>query len=523
MSCPDWSALAAQLRGRLILPRDRSYALLRQPFNARIDQHPAAVARVLGEDDVLACVRFCASNGVTITCRSGGHGAEGYCSRDGQLMIDLSAMQSIEVDLQTQLVHVAAGSFWGQVDLATYPFGVAACGGGCSEVGVAGLSQGGGYGPLSRSHGMTIDNIVQARVVTGRDLKVVVASPTSEPDLYWALRGGGGGNFGVVTRFSYRLHPIGRAFCAGTLVYAWGADTKAMFKFYRDWMRSPGADERLTFLPIFGLNPNGEPAGVLSTFFNGDFDAGLAYLVQIMTAAKMPLPMNAGPGKTLADVLPALMGPMTLPAYTGTESTTAWPGSGLFWKNGFLHNDFPDAAIDTFMAWLEKAPRTPSQVASGGPNRLGMKHAPDLTFGYIESLGGAMGRVGATDTAFYWRDQLFSFSFIGIYPAQDPEMKDLVGRWAEQFRAAMAPYFSGGVYVNYMQQDLPNWHTAYYGANFPRLRQVKQTYDPQHLFVFPQDLAQPDTVVAGTKAGAKKTTKPAAKKAPAKKIVTARR
>ena len=490
MTPPDWTTLAQQLQGRLILPGSPTYDLLRQPFNARIDQHPAAVARVLSEADVVACVHFCAQHGVRITCRSGGHGAEGYCARDGQLMIDLSALQQVEVDLENQVVHVGAGSFWGQVDVATYPRGYAACGGGCVEVGVAGLSQGGGFGPISRSHGMTIDNLLEARIVTARDRRVVVASASSEPDLFWALRGGGGGNFGVVTRFTYRLHPIGRAFCGGTLVYNWGDDTRAMFRFYRDWMRSADADEKLTFLPIFALTPDGSPLGVLSTFYNGNFDDGLAYLLKIMTAAGMPLPANAAPGSSLELALAQAMGPTTLPGYTGTESTTAWPGSGQYWKSGFLHNDFPDAAIDTFMAWFDKVPRTPSKVA-GGPNNLGMKHAPDLSFGFIESLGGAMGRVGNTDTAFFWRDQLFSFSFIGIYPVELPQMQARVAQWAEQFRAAMQPYFSGGVYVNYMQADLPNWQAAYYGDNYPRLRQIKAIHDPTHLFAFPQDLAQP--------------------------------
>ncbi|HVX41245.1 MAG TPA: FAD-binding oxidoreductase [Gemmatimonadaceae bacterium] len=488
----DWVVLAAELEGQLILPGNPVYDLARQPFNARVDQHPAAVARCLSEADVAACVRFGARFGVQLTVRSGGHGAEGFCSRDNELMIDLSAMQKIEVDLENKVVHVGGGCFWGMVDIATYPRGLAAPGGGCAEVGVGGLSQGGGFGPIARSHGLTIDNILEARVVTARDQRVVIASPTSEPDLFWALRGGGGGNFGVVTRFTYQLHEIGRAFTAGTLPYNWGADTKSMFQFYRNWMNSGSADNRLTFLPLFAMTPDGQPLGALSTFYNGDADEGLAYITQIMTAANMPLPANVPPGTPLGAALAQNLGPCTLPAYTGTESTTAWPGSGQYWRSGFLQNDFPDAAIDTFMSWFEKAPKTQSKVPAT-PMGHGASKAPDLTFGFIESLGGAIADVGPTDTAFFWRDQLFSFSFIGIYPSDDPGMQQATAQWADDFRTAMAPYMSGGVYVNYMQDNLLNWQTAYYGDNYPRLRHVKATYDPDHLFAFPQDLAQAPT------------------------------
>jgi FAD/FMN-containing dehydrogenase len=474
----NWSKLASELQGDLVLPGDPTYDLVRQPFNQRIDRHPAAVARCLSESDVVACVRFASASGVALTCRSGGHGAEGYCSIDGALMIDQSAMQQIRVDLGRDVVHVGAGAFWGQVDIATYPRGRASPGGGCAEVGVSGLSQGGGFGPIARTWGLTVDNVLSARIVTARDENVIEASATQHEELFWAIRGGGGGNFGAITQFTYQLRPIERALLGGMLVYQ-RSDTKQVFQFYRDWMNSDG-DERLTLLPMFFFGPGNAPMGGLSAFYNGDPSAGLAYVQKILADADVPAPVN-GP-------VEAALISGTLPAYTGTESTTAWPGTGQHWKSGFLKNDFPDEAIDTFMAWFTKCPLPPDyapKTASGAARKQ-----DDLSFGFIESLGGAIARVDQTDTAFFWRDQNFSFTFIGIYDPDDATWAQQTREWADAFRQAMEPYFSGGVYVNYMQEDLVDWQHAYYGDNYPRLRSTKLEYDRHHLFRFPQDLLQ---------------------------------
>lgn len=477
MTTIDWERLRRRLQGHLVLPGERTYDLLRQPFNQRIDQRPAAIARCVSEEDVVACVRSAADSDVPVTCRSGGHGAEGYCSITNALMIDQSAMQQIRVDTENRVVHVGAGASWGQVDIATYPLGLAAPGGGCAAVGVAGLTQGGGFGPIARTWGLTLDNLLSARIVTARDLAVIEASPTSNERLFWALRGGGGGNFGAVTQFTFRLHPIGRALLGGMLVYNW-TSAKQVFQFYRDWMTGTGADERLTLIPMFFLAPGNAPMAGISIFYNGEYDNGLAYVKQILAAANMPDPVN-GP------IEQALV-PGTLPAYTGTESTTAWPGSGQYWRNGFLRNDFPDQAIDTFLSRFENCPKPPP--GSARPAGGGIYKQDDLTFGYIESLGGAIGQVGKNDTAFYWRDQLFSFTFIGIYDPSVPEWGERTKEWADDFRAAMVPYFSGGVYVNYMQAGLTDWKQAYYGDNYEELRQIKLHYDPYHVFRFPQDL-----------------------------------
>lgn len=474
----NWSKLASELEGHLVLPGDPTYDLLRQPFNQRIDRRPAAVARCVSESDVVACVRFAAASDVAVTCRSGGHGAEGYCSVDEALMIDQSAMQQIRTDTELGVVHVGAGAFWGQVDIATYPRGLAAPGGGCAEVGVSGLSQGGGFGPISRTWGMTIDNVLSVRIVTARDQKVIEANADENEDLFWAVRGGGGGNFGAITQFTYRLRPIGRALLGGMLVYQW-TDAKAVFQFYRDWMNGDN-DERLTLLPMFFFAPGNEPMAGISAFYNGDPDIGLAYVEKILAAANVPAPVNGPVDQALVRG--------TLPAYTGTESTTAWPGDGQYWRSGFLNNDFPDEAIDTFMSWFTKCPLPAERAAPRSTG--GMRKQDDLSFGFIESLGGAMGRVGKTDTAFFWRDQNFSFTFIGIYDPADAEWATRTRDWADAFRAAMEPYFSGGVYVNYTQADLPDWQHAYYGDNFPRLRSIKLKYDPGHVFRFPQDLLQ---------------------------------
>jgi FAD/FMN-containing dehydrogenase len=472
----DWSKLAAEIEGHVVVPGDPTYNLLRQPFNYRINRQPAAIARVLSEEDVVKCVAFAMKAGVTITSRSGGHGTEGYCSVDGALMIDQSAMQDIRVDTEAKVVHVGAGASWGQVDIATYTRGLAAPGGGCQEVGVAGLTQGGGFGPISRTWGLTIDNLLSARIVTARDQKVIVADSTQNQKLFWALRGGGGGNFGAVTEFTYQLRPIGAALLGGMLLYNW-TDTKAVFQFYRDWMNGTN-DEKLTLLPMFFFGPGNQPMGGISAFYNGDPDVGLAYIEKILAAANVPDPIVP---------IQASLNPGTLLAYTGTESTTAWPGTGQYWRSGFLQNDFPDAAIDTFMTEFGKCPLPPNRQ----PRRaLGNSYKQsDLSFGFIESLGGAIADVEPTDTAFFWRDQRFSFTFIGIFDPADATWAAKTKAWADSFRTAMEPYFSGGVYVNYMQADLADWQTAYYGENYAELKAVKATYDPKDVFRFPQDLS----------------------------------
>jgi hypothetical protein len=218
----------------------------------------------------------------------------------------------------------------------------------------------------------------------------------------------------------------------------------------------------------------------ISAFYNGEYDDGLAYVKQIFADANMPAPAN-GP-------IEQMLMPGTLPAYTGTESTTAWPGSAQYWRSGFLQNDFPDEAIDTILAWYKKCPQPPGGATPPAGNNIYKQD--DLTFGFVESLGGAIGRIGKTDTAFYWRDQLFCFTFVAIYDPSVPDWGKQTKEWADGFREAMKPYLSGGVYVNYMQAELTDWKHAYYGDNYEELRRIKLQYDPNHLFRFPQDLLQ---------------------------------
>jgi hypothetical protein len=471
----DWDALRRRLHGELILPADRLYDNGRKVFNARIDERPLAVVSCLDTDDVVACVTFCASHGIRATCRCAGHGALGYAVRDGQMLIDLSALQTIRFNTRNKTITVGGGAFWGQVDLATCPRGYASPGGGCPQVGVAGLTLGGGLGPLARSCGLTIDNLVEADIVTAEGRHLAKVSEHNEPELFWALRGGGGGNFGAVTSFTFRLHPIEPALMAGTLVYEWTA-TRQMLQFFRDWMRSEKPDNRLTLTPVLILNPNGKPGSVLSVFYNGPWQAGAQYLAKVLH--DFGAPKSIGPP----------LGLTTLPSFTAAQSNTAWPGMAQIWKSGFLKNEFPDTAIDTIMKCFEQAPIAVNPRDCEIP--MGLKQ-PNLTFAFIETLGGRIQDKGPSETAFFWRDKLFSFTFIGIYPPSDTSLAEKMQHWAACFRSALEPYFSDAVYVNYLQDDLPNWKYAYYGDNYLRLREIKQAYDRDHLFCFPQDLLQP--------------------------------
>lgn len=471
----DVQGLSDSLPGRVVLPGDRTYDLLRMPFNTRPDPRPSAILRCFSEDDVRRAVDVAVSAELPVTVRGGGHGAEGWCSITGQVVIDLSGMQHIEIDLERELVHVSGGTRWGQVDLATYPWGYVAPGGACTDVGAAGLTMGGGIGPVTRSFGLTIDSLVEARVVTSRDRQVVVADAENDPDLFWALRGGGGGNFGVATRFSYRLHPVRAAALGGILLFAW-TDMEALWTAYRDWMQADTDDGLLINPMVVWMGT--EPGCGLMTYYNGDPDNGIAVMKE-MLGGLQPI---TGPVEQSLQLT-------TLPAFTGGGETTAWPGTAQYWRNGFLRNDFPDEAISTVADWFRRCPMPPN--GSNHP-AAGTSLAPqwrnDLSFAFIESLGGAIGRVPVDDTAFFWRDQKFSFTLIAIFDPTAQEWAEQSREWAFGFRAAMEPFMSGGAYANYTQADLPDFGAAYYGDHYQRLRGIKATYDPTHTFRFPQDL-----------------------------------
>jgi FAD/FMN-containing dehydrogenase len=471
----DVQRLRDSVPARVVRPGDPTYDLLRMPFNTRPDPRPSAIVRCMSEGDVESAVDFAVSAQQPVTVRGGGHSAEGWSSITDQVVIDLSGMQHIEVDLDNLLVQVSGGARWGQVDLATYPWGYVAPGGACTDVGAAGLTMGGGIGPVTRSYGMTIDSLVAARVVTSRDGKAIVVDAANEPELYWALRGGGGGNFGVATQFTYQMHPVLPAALGGILLFAW-ADMEALWKAYRNWMQAD-TDHHLLINPMV-VWMGTDPGCALMTYYNGDPDTGMAVMKEMLGG----LTPVTGPLEQSLQLT-------TLPAFTGGGETTAWPGTAQYWRSGFLQNDFPDDAISTIQDWFLRTPMPPTGTnhpAAG--TGLAPQWRNDISFAFIESLGGAMGEVPVDDTAFFWRDQKFSFTVIGIFDPAIPQWAEATQEWAFGFRAAMEPYLSGGVYANYVQADLPDFGTAYYGDHYQRLRDVKAIYDPSHTFQFPQDL-----------------------------------
>ncbi len=471
----DVQRLRDSVTARVVRPGDPTYDLLRMPFNTRPDPHPSAIVRCFSEGDVESAVGFAVSAEQPVTVRGGGHSAEGWCSITDQVVIDLSGMQHIEVDLDNQLVHVSGGARWGQVDLATYPWGYAAPGGACTDVGAAGLTMGGGIGPVTRSYGMTIDSLVAARVVTSRDRKAIVVDAVNEPDLFWALRGGGGGNFGVATQFTYQMYPVLPAALGGILLFDWD-DMEPLWQAHRNWMQAD-MDHHLLINPMV-VWMGTEPGCALMTYYNGDPDTGMAVMKDMLGG----LTPHTG---SLEESLQLT----SLPAFTGGGETTAWPGTSQYWRSGFLRNDFPDDAISTIKDWFRRTPLPPdgtNHPAAG--TALAPQWRNDISFAFIESLGGAMGEVPVDDTAFFWRDQKFSFTVIAIFDPAIPQWAEESREWAFGFRAAMEPYLSGGVYANYVQADLSDFGTAYYGDHYQRLRGVKATYDSSHTFQFPQDL-----------------------------------
>jgi hypothetical protein len=279
----------------------------------------------------------------------------------------------------------------------------------------------------------------------------------------------------VATKFSYRMYPVRPAALGGILLFAWD-DMEALWKAYRDWMQVD-SDRRLLINPMV-MWMGTQPGCALMTYYNGDPDIGMGVMKE-MLGGLQPL---TGPLEQSLQLT-------TLPAFTGGGEITAWPGTSQYWRNGFLQNDFPDEAISTVKEWFLRCPMPPhgSNHPAAGTG-LAPQWRNDISFAFIESLGGAMGEVPVDDTAFFWRDQKFSFTIIAIFDPTVQQWAEQSREWAFGFRAAMEPFLSGGVYANYVQSDLSDFGPAYYGDHYQRLRGVKSTYDPTHTFRFPQDL-----------------------------------
>jgi len=453
---PEIQNLRNALRGNVIGPSDQGYQEARQLYNGMIDKRPALIARCVDVADVVCAVNFGREHGLLIAIRGGGHNGGGLGSCDGGLVIDLSEMKGVRVDPEARTVRVGPGCTQGDVDHAAHAFGLAVPAGIVSTTGVAGLTLGGGTGYLTRKCGLTIDNLIAADVVLA-DGSVVIAGEERNPDLFWALRGGGG-NFGVVTSFLFRAHPVDMVY-AGPIFWD-SAHAQKIMPWYREFLA--GAPEELCcFLGLktvpstapFPREIWGQRICALISCYNGSEEQGVAAMRPVRDA--LPPPLLDG------------MAMMPFPTLQGLFDPLLPPGLQWYWKGDFV-KDLPDEAID---AHLEQAAQTPSE----------------LSLMHLYPIDGAVHRVAGDATAWSQRDATWSMVVAGIDP--DPGKAPDLKRWARQYWEAVHPFNLEGGYVNFMMQDEGASRVqATYAANYERLAKVKSRYDPENLFRVNQNI-----------------------------------
>lgn len=445
--------------GRLIGPADGDYDQARKVYNGMIDRRPALIARCAHAGDVAKAVTFARDHGVRLAVRGGGHNGAGLGTCDDGLVIDLSLLRNVEVDPDSLSVRVGGGATWGEVDRATAAHGLVTPSGIVSTTGVGGLTLGGGLGHLSRKFGLTIDNLLEADVVlaTGEQVR---ASATEHPELFWAIRGGGG-NFGVVTSFVFRLHPIGNV-VAGPIF--WPVEqTAEVLSAYREFL--PGTPRDLNGFFAFHTIPPMPPfpaeihlrkvCGVVWNYL-GSEDAAAQAMAPLLDSLPEPL-MNA-------------VQPMPFPVLQSMFDELMPPGEQWYWRADFI-NEIPDDALAVHARFGAQPPSVKS----------GMHMYP---------INGTVHDVGADDTAWAYRDCEWNAVIVGVDP--DPAKADALRAWTVDYFEALHPYSAGGAYVNMMMDEGNDRVKAAYRQNYDRLSRIKRDYDPDNLFRINQNIVPAD-------------------------------
>ncbi|HZQ36368.1 MAG TPA: FAD-binding oxidoreductase [Dehalococcoidia bacterium] len=437
-------ALRADFRGTLIEPGTAGYDEARSVWNGNIDKRPALIARCSGVADVVAAVNFARDNGLVVAVRGGGHNAAGYGTCDDGIVIDLSPMKGVRVDPAARTAFVQGGATWADFDRETQVFGLATTGGTVSNTGVGGLTLGGGIGWLQGEHGLSCDNLLSADVVTA-DGRCLRASATENPDLFWGLRGGGG-NFGAVTAFEFKLHPVGPLVLGGMVVHP-QSEAKAVLRFYREFaQRLPDAGG-ISGAALLTL-PDGTPAVAMLLVYNGPLDEGERVLA---------------PARQFGSPIADLIQPMPYCVrQTLLDEAFAAHGIQRYWKSGDAA-ELSDAIIDLLVEGAAGCPSPLSSIA-------------------LFRLQGAFARVAPDATAFALREPLWDLNVVSQWI--DPGDSEQNIGWARGLWAQVEPLTGGGrVYVNHFAaDDKPERNRASYGPNYERLAALKRRYDPENLF-----------------------------------------
>jgi FAD/FMN-containing dehydrogenase len=433
------TAFKQSLRGQLIAPGDEHYEEARQVWNGNIDRRPGLICRPAGVADVIAAVNFAREHALLVAVRGGAHSFAGTGVCNGGLVIDLCLMKSIRVDPVRRTVRAEGGVTWGEFDRETQAFGLATTGGTASDTGIAGLTLGGGLGWLGYKYGLAADNLRSVDLVTA-DSKLRIASATEHPDLFWAVRGGGG-NFGVVSSFEYRLHPVGPVL-AGPVFHPF-AQAKDVLQFYRDF--ASATHEQLTTYALPMTAPDGAKVVAIAVCYSGPLDEGERLIAPVRRF-----------GPPLEDqIYPR--------AYTQFQSMfdAGFPPRNQYYEKAHFLRELNDDAIDIVVEHFAHVPSPRSLL-------------------FFQQSGGAMRR---GDTAYAHRDALWNLILVAQW--LNPEESKRHIRWTRELWQALKPYGTGGVYVNNIgreEEDGAEQVRAAYGANYRRLAELKQKYDPTNLF-----------------------------------------
>jgi FAD/FMN-containing dehydrogenase len=444
-----------QLRGELIEPTDERYDAERQVYNAMIDRKPRMIVRCADVADVIASVRFAREQKIQVSIRGGGHNAGGLGVWDDCLAIDLSPIKYVHVDPGTSRVRVGGGCTWGDVDHAMHAFGLAVPSGIISTTGVGGLTLGGGIGHLTRKFGLTIDNLLAADVVLA-DGAFVVASPDQNPDLFWAIRGGGG-NFGVVTSFLFQAYPM-QIVCAGPML--WDLDDAAdVMKWYREFIVD--APEELNGFFAFLTVPPAPPFPE-SLHFKKMCGIVWCYTGAIEQANFILAPLRAYRRPAFE-----FFAPMPFPMLQSMFDGLYTRGLQWYWKADFV-DTLSDEAIALHIQHASQLPSLHSTM-------------------HLYPVNGAAHRPKNNDTPWSHRTATWSEVIVGVDP--DPAKADHITAWARSYWEALHPYGTGGGYVNFMMENEGEDRVrATYGENYDRLAQIKAKYDPENFFRVNQNI-----------------------------------
>jgi FAD/FMN-containing dehydrogenase len=456
------SELKAKLRGRVVEPHDADYDEARKVYNAMIDKKPRLIVECADVADVIYSVNFARKHGLLVAIRGGGHNGGGLGICDDGLVIDLAAIRHTRVDPAARTVVVGGGCTWADVDHATHAFGLATPSGIISTTGVGGLTLGGGIGHLTRKCGLTIDNLISADLVLA-DGSFVKANAEENSDLFWAIRGGGG-NFGVVTSFTFRLHPIDTVY-AGPMLYEL-SDAAEVMKWYRHLIKTAPDDLNgwFAFVTVPPAPPFPEHlhlkkmCGIIWTW-TGDIQEGEKVFEPIREFKKAALDF---------------VGPLPQPVLQSMFDGIYPPGLQWYWRADFVR-ELSDEAIAQHLKFSKVLPTMHCTM-------------------HLYPINGAASRVGKQETAWNYRDATWAQVMVGVDP--DPANNEKTISWAKSYWEALHPYSAGGAYVNFMMDEGEERVKATYGENYPRLRQIKNRYDPDNLFRVNQNIKPGKTAPA---------------------------